>query len=597
MSRGLLLWRPLRIWWLALRLALGLWWDGQGWTYPGGCTPERRAQRSRRRARWLTQRFLELGSAFIKLGQLLSARPDVLPTELVEELAQLQDRVPAFGFDVVQALLEQELGERCAEIIDLEPTPLGSASLAQVHRASLRSGRQVVLKVQRPGLERLFRLDLEVLQQVAAVVQRHPRWGRGRDWLGIAKECRRVLLRELDFRLEAEHAARFRQQFLDDPGIRIPAVVWELSARRVLCLDYVPGIKITDRPALLAAGIDPAAVAEKGAASYLQQLVRFGFFHADPHPGNLAVAPDGALIYYDFGMMGQLSARLRSRLGRMVRAAASRDAVMLVEELQAAGVLAVGADPGPVRRLVRVMLNEALTPPFSPSVINKLSGDLYALVYGQPFRLPPELIFVMRALSTFEGVGRSLDPGFSLVAIARPYLLPLMTSSGGPGMGQGPGGAAFGGSARGGSDLFSELSRQAVEVGSRALGIPRRLDDSLARIEQGDLQVQIRAGETDRLLRRLALAQQSAGQSMLLAGLAVSAALLAGGSRPALVTVPALLALPVGFSWLKLQARLRRDGRLDQLPGVMTPSSGVSAGTVASARPAEGPETAEGMRS
>ena len=555
-----LIWRPLRIWWLALGLALGLWWDGLAWTYPGGVTPERRARRSRRRARWLTEQFLQLGSAFIKLGQLLSARPDVLPAELVEELAQLQDRVPAFSFDVVQALLEQELGERCAEIIDLEPVPLGSASLAQVHRASLRSGRQVVLKVQRPGLERLFRLDLEVLQQVAAVVQRHPRWGQGRDWVGIAKECRRVLLRELDFRLEAEHAARFRQQFLDDPGIRIPAVVWELSARRVLCLDYVPGIKINDRQALLEAGIEPAAVAEKGAASYLQQLVRFGFFHADPHPGNLAVGSDGALIYYDFGMMGQLSGRLRSRLGRMVRAAASRDAALLVQELQAAGVIAANVDPGPVRRLVRVMLNEALTPPFSATVINKLSGDLYALVYGQPFRLPPELIFVMRALSTFEGVGRSLDSGFSLVAIARPYLLPLMTASGGGPAGSGPNAGA--------NELFNELTRQAAEVGTRALGIPRRLDESLARIEQGDLQVQIRAGETDRLLRRLALAQQSAGQSMLLAGLAVAAALLAASSRPALVAVPAVLGLPIGWGWLKLQARLRRDSRIDQLPGV-----------------------------
>ncbi len=555
-----LIWRPLRIWWLALGLALGLWWDGQPWSYPGGVTPERRARRARSRARWLTEQFLQLGSAFIKLGQLLSARPDVLPAELVEELAQLQDRVPAFSFEVVQALLEQELGERCAEIIDLEPVPLGSASLAQVHRASLRSGRQVVLKVQRPGLERLFRLDLEVLQQVAAVVQRHPRWGQGRDWVGIAKECRRVLLRELDFRLEAEHAARFRQQFLDDPGIRIPAVVWELSARRVLCLDYVPGIKINDRQALLDAGIEPAAVAEKGAASYLQQLVRFGFFHADPHPGNLAVGSDGALIYYDFGMMGQLSGRLRSRLGRMVRAAAGRDAALLVQELQGAGVIAAGSDPGPVRRLVRVMLNEALTPPFSANVINKLSGDLYALVYGQPFRLPPELIFVMRALSTFEGVGRTLDPGFSLVAIARPYLLPLMTASGGGPAGSGPNAGA--------NELFNEITRQAAEVGSRALGIPRRLDESLARIEQGDLQVQIRAGETDRLLRRLALAQQSAGQSMLLAGLAVAAALLAASSRPALVAIPVVAGLPISWGWLKLQARLRRDSRIDQLPGV-----------------------------
>jgi len=540
--------RPLRIWWVAAALVVGLWWDGQAWTYPRGVSPERQARRRSRRARWITHQFLGLGSAFIKLGQLLSARPDVLPAELVEELARLQDQVPAFSFDVVQGLLEQELGDRCAEIVDLEEAPLGAASLAQVHRASLRSGRQVVLKVQRPGLERVFRSDLEVLQQLAAVVQRHPRWGRGRDWVGIAQECRRVLLRELDFRLEAEHAARFRQQFLDDPGIRVPGVIWELSSRRVLCLDYLPGIKITDRPALIEAGINPALVAEKGAASYLQQLVRFGFFHADPHPGNLAVAADGALIYYDFGMMGQLSSRLRGRLGAMVRAAASRDASGLVEELQAAGVIAPGVELGPVRRLVRVMLTEALTPPFSSNVLEKLSGDLYDLVYGQPFRLPPELIFVMRALSTFEGVGRTLDPGFSLVAIARPYLLPLMTSSGG-----------------GANDLLNELSRQAAEVGSRALGIPKRLDESLARIEQGDLQVQIRAGETDRLLRRMAISQQSAGQSVLLGALAIAASLLAASSRPALVAIPLVATLPVGLSWLKLQAKLKRDGRLDQV--------------------------------
>jgi predicted unusual protein kinase regulating ubiquinone biosynthesis (AarF/ABC1/UbiB family) len=542
--------RSLRIWRAVLQLLLGLWWDAASWTYPGGVNDDRRAARQRRRARWLTAELLQLGSAFIKLGQLLSARPDVLPAGYVEELAHLQDQVPSFPFGTVQALLEQELGERCAEIVDLEAVPLGAASLAQVHRASLRSGRQVVFKIQRPGLERLFRLDLEVLQQVAAVLQRHPRWGVGRDWVSIAQECRRVLLRELDFRVEAEHAARFRQQFLDDPGIRVPAVVWELSTRRVLCLDYLPGIKITDRPALIEAGIDPSAVAEKGAASYLQQLVRFGFFHADPHPGNLAVAADGALVYYDFGMMGQISQRLRSRLGRMVTAAAARDASSLVRELQAAGVIAEGIDVGPVRRLVRLMLAEALTPPFSSNVIAKLSGDLYDLVYGQPFRLPPELIFVMRALSTFEGVGRSLDPGFSLVAIARPYLLPLMTSSG-----NGP------------NDLFNQLGRQAVEVGTRALGLPQRLEDSLSRIEQGDLQVQIRAGETDRLLRRLALSQQTAGQAVLLGALAVAAALLAASARPALTAIPLVCGLPVGLSWLKLQARLRRDSRLEKLPG------------------------------
>ena len=542
--------RALRIWRSVLTLLLLLWWDAQSWSYPGGANAELRAQRQRQRAHWLTAELLRLGSAFIKLGQLLSARPDILPAGWVAELAALQDRVPAFGFAEVQTVLEQELGQRCAEVIDLDPEPLGAASLAQVHRASLRSGRQVVLKVQRPGLDRLFRLDLDVMQQVAAVLQRHPSWGRGRDWPAMARECRRVLLRELDFRVEAQYAARFRQQFLDDERIRIPGVVWELSSRRVLCLDYLPGIKINDREALIDAGIDPSAVAEIGAASYLKQLVRFGFFHADPHPGNLAVASDGALIYYDFGMMGLLSDALRRRLGSMIRAAAARDSAALVEEMQAAGVIAREIDVGPVRRLVRLMLNEALTPPFSSNVIDKLSGDLYDLVYGQPFRLPVELIFVMRALSTFEGVGRSLDPAFSLVAIAKPYLLPLMTSSG-----------------TGSSDLFNEIGRQVGALSSRAAALPRRLDENLERLEQGDLQLQVRLGESDRQFRRMTLAQQSIGQSVLLGCLALATAIIGASVRPVWAILPATATLPVGLGWFRMQIRMRRDQRLEQLPG------------------------------
>ncbi len=542
--------RALRIWRAVLTLITLLWWDARSWTYPSGCTGERRQARQTLRARWLTRELLQLGSAFIKLGQLLSARPDVLPAHWVSQLAELQDNVPPFSFEQAQALLEQELGDRCAEIIDLDDQPLAAASLAQVHRASLRSGRQVVLKIQRPRLERLFRLDLEIMQQVAAVLQRHPKWGRGRDWVAIAQECRRVLLRELDFRIEAQYAARFRQQFLDDPKIRVPAVVWELSTRRVLCLDYLPGIKVNDLDALQEAGIDPSAVAEIGASSYLQQLVRFGFFHADPHPGNLAVAADGALIYYDFGMMGLLSDALRHRLGSMIRAAAVRDAAALVEELQAAGVIAPGIDVGPVRRLVRVMFQDALTPPFSANVIEKLSGDLYELVYGQPFRLPVELIFVMRALSTFEGVGRSLDSGFSLMAIAKPYLLPLMTSSG-----SGP------------NDLFNELGRQVGAIGSRAAALPRRLDESLERLEQGDLQLQIRMGESDRQLRRMITAQKSLGQSVLLGCLGVAAALLGASSRPIWSVLPLVAAIPVGLGWFQSQIKLAREARMDQVSG------------------------------
>ncbi len=540
--------RALRIWFFVISLIILLWWDSCSWTYLGGITSERRQNRQRLRAKFLKAELLLLGPAFIKLGQLLSARPDVLPANWVIELADLQDNVPPFSFDKVKVILAKELGSRCTEIVDIKQAPLGAASLAQVHCAILRNGRKVVLKIQRPGLAPLFRLDLEVMTKVAGLLQRHPRWGLGRDWIAIAIECKRVLLRELDFNLEAQYAARFRQQFLNESTVRVPSVIWELTTSQVLCMDYLPGIKINDLDGLLAAGVDPGKVAEIGATSYLQQLVRFGFFHADPHPGNLAVSEDGALIYYDFGMMGIVSDALRSRLGSMIRAAAMRDASGLVKELQVVGLVASDVDVGPVRRLVRLMLKEALTPPFSANFIDKFSGDLYELVYGEPFRLPAELIFVLRALSTFEGVGRTLDPSFNLMAIAQPYLLPLMTSdSSSP------------------NDFINEIGRQVGFLGSRAAALPRRLDENLERLEQGDLQLQIRMGESDRQFRRIVTAQQLLSQSVLLGFLSLAAALLGASERPRWVVFPLVISLPVLLGWLKLQFKIAREARLDNI--------------------------------
>ena len=540
--------RAIRIWKAVFYLIFFLWWDNQSWTYIGGLTSKKEALRQKRRARWLTKELLGLGSAFIKLGQLLSARPDVFPKEWVIELANLQDKVPPFEFNQVQAILENELGDRCEEIIDINEFPLGAASLAQVHRACLRSGRQVVFKIKRPGLENFFRLDLEVMQQVAALLQRNKNFSQGRDWIGIAKECKRVLLRELDFRIEAQYAARFRQQFLDEPNIKIPGVIWELSTKDVLCLDYLPGIKINDQKALIEKGINTSNIAEIGASSYLKQLIEFGFFHADPHPGNLAVSDDGSLIYYDFGMMGMVSDRIRKNIGSLVSAAAIGDASVFVNQLQEAGLLATDIDIGPVRRLIRVMLKEALTPPFDSNILDKLSGDLYELVYGKPFIIPVELIFVMRALSTFEGVGRSLDSSFNLIAIAKPYLIPLMTSNNSST-----------------NDLINEIGRQVGEIGSRAVGLPKRLDESLERLEQGDLQLQIRLGESDRQLRRMINAQQLMSQSILLGCLGIAAALLGSSNKPIFSIVPLFFALPISLGWFKLQLKMKRDIRLEKI--------------------------------
>ncbi|ABM71447.1 possible kinase [Prochlorococcus marinus str. MIT 9515] len=501
-----------------------------------------------KRARWFTNQLIDLGSAFIKIGQLLSARPDLIPNTWIQELSKLQDQVPQFSYTKVEEIIKTELGQKFSEINKINDLPIGSASLAQVHRATLRNGKEVVFKVQRPNLKQLFIIDLNIMQQIAFVLQKNRNWSRGRNWVDIAKECRKVLMKELDFKCEAQYAARFRQQFLDDDNVEVPEVIWDLSSDKVLCLSYLEGIKISDIEKLKSKNIDLPKIAEIGAISYLKQLVNYGFFHADPHPGNLAVSNSGKLIFYDFGMMGNISNNLQVRLGSMVQSAALRDASSLVTQLQQAGLISKDIDVGPVRRLVRLMLKEALTPPFSPKIIEKLSGDLYELVYETPFQLPVDLIFVMRALSTFEGVGRMLDPGFNLVSITKPYLIDLMTSNN-----QSP------------NDLINQFGRQVGELGSKAVGIPKRIDESLERLEQGDLQLQIRMGESDRQFKKMFTAQKSLGHSILMGSLTIASALLVTKNQNNLAILPLLFAAPISIDWIKCQLNMRKGSRIDKL--------------------------------
>ena len=500
------------------------------------------------RARWFTDELIKLGSAFIKIGQLLSARPDLIPKTWIEELTTLQDSVPQFSFEIVEEIISSELKEKFLEVKQIDPLPIGSASLAQVHKATLFNGREVVFKVQRPNLQTLFTIDLNIMQNIASILQKNKSWSKGRNWVEIAKECRKVLMKELDFNCEAQYAARFRQQFLDDENIDIPEVFWDMSTDKVLCLSYLKGTKINNISELQSKGLNLPKIAEIGAVSYLKQLVNFGFFHADPHPGNLAVSDSGKLIFYDFGMMGNISNNLQKRIGSMVKSAAIRDASSLVTQLQEAGLISEDIDIGPVRRLVRLMLKEALTPPFSPNIIDKLSGDLYELVYETPFQLPVDLIFVMRALSTFEGVGRILDPDFNLVSITKPYLLSLMSSNN-----QSP------------NELINQLGRQVGELGSKAVGIPKRIDDSLERLEQGDLQLQIRMGESDRQFKKMFTAQKSLGHSILMGSLAISSALLVTNNNSNIAILPMIFAAPISIDWINCQLKMRKGSRLEKL--------------------------------
>ncbi len=541
LKRGFIIWLTL------ISLLINLWVDNIRFKI----FQTKNSKKSRiqiKRAKWFTNQLIKLGSAFIKIGQLLSARPDLIPNTWIQELSKLQDQVPNFSFEQVEETIRKELGPKFNKIDQILCVPVGSASLAQVHRATLKNGKNVVFKVQRPNLKELFIIDLGIMQQIAGLLQKNKNWRRGRNWVEIAKECRKVLMKELDFNCEAQYAARFRQQFLDDENVEVPEVIWDMSSEKLLCLSYLEGTKISDLDKLQSQEIDLKKIAEIGAISYLKQLVNYGFFHADPHPGNLAVSNTGKLIFYDFGMMGNISNNLQTRLGAMVKSAALRDASSLVSQLQQAGLISKDIDIGPVRRLVRLMLKEALTPPFSSNIIEKLSGDLYELVYETPFQLPVDLIFVMRALSTFEGVGRMLDPGFNLVSVTKPYLIELMTSNN-----QTP------------NDLINQFGRQVGELGSKAVGIPKRIDESLERLEQGDLQLQIRMGESDRQFKKMFTAQKTLGHSILIGSLSIASALLVNNKQNNFALLPLFFALPISIDWIKCQLSMRKGSRLEKL--------------------------------
>jgi predicted unusual protein kinase regulating ubiquinone biosynthesis (AarF/ABC1/UbiB family) len=540
--------RFIDIWAFVLTLLSRLWLDSKPWSYPGGITEEKRAARRKRQAIWIRETFLDLGPTFIKVGQLFSTRADLFPSEYVEELSKLQDRVPAFRYEQVEAIIKQDLGKPVAELFrSFDPIPLAAASLGQVHKAQLHNGDEVVVKVQRPGLKKLFSIDLKILKGIARYFQNHPDWGRGRDWMGIYEECCRILWEEIEYLNEGQNADTFRRNFRNYDWVRVPRVYWRYTSPRVLTLEYLPGIKISHYEALEAAGLDRKLIARLGAKAYLQQLLNDGFFHADPHPGNIAVDPDGALIFYDFGMMGRIKTNVREQLMETLFGIAEKNSARVVASLVELGALSPVDDMGPVRRSVQYMLDNFMDKPFENQSVASISDDLYEIAYDQPFRFPATFTFVMRAFSTLEGVGKGLDPEFNFMEVAKPFALQIMTTNG-----DGPNGNSF----------LNELGRQAAQVSSTALSLPRRIEDTIEKLERGDLRVRVRSIESDRILRRISSIQLGTNYTLLISAFTLSATILFVNGKVGLALVVAFVAAIAAFALIRLLRRLDRFDRM-----------------------------------
>lgn len=392
-----------------------------------GGRQEKRERRLRRQAARLRARLIRLGPTFIKVGQMLGTRADLLPIEYVDELSLLQDSVPAFPTRQAMARIEAETGRSVAELFaQIGERPVASASLGQVYRATLRTGEEVAVKVQRPNLAEAVAFDLELLRWVARHLNRYPRLFPGTDWLGAMDELDRMIHEEMDYRREAANADEFRRNFRDWTQIHVPRIFHELSTDRLLVMEFIEGIKVSDVEALRAAGHSPRRLNELIYRSYFKQLFEDGFFHADPHPGNLLVMRDGRLAVFDFGMAGRVSEELQRKIIEAFFHLYNRDVDGLVDDMIALGFLAPEADVPAIRKVVADVIQRKINLRLKEVRFKELTYDLAPVIYEHPITTPSHFTYLMRALMTLEGVSVVMNPDFNFFEVARPYVKDLL---------------------------------------------------------------------------------------------------------------------------------------------------------------------------
>ena len=377
---------------------------------------------------WLSKSLVSLGPTFIKIGQTLGTRADLLPLAYVKELSTLQDQVPAFSSAEAFARIETELGrslQDCYAEIDSEP--VASASLGQVYRARLASGEEVAVKVQRPDLERIISFDIAILYRLVKLTNRFfPKVNENADWEGMLREFHNTVFEEMDYVKEGRNADRFRYNFRTWRVIRVPRIFWSHTSRRVLTLEFIHGTKVTDVEGLRARRLSAVKVNRLLVRTYLKQLLEDGFFHADPHPGNLLVMDSGHLAFFDFGMVGRITPKLQSQMIDAFFHVVARDVQGLGQDIINLNFLKPGVDPETVRPVVESLFKLYLNLKLGEVKFKELTYDLAEVVYEYPFRLPANFTYVMRALMTLEGIGIVTDPGFSFFETAKPYAKEFM---------------------------------------------------------------------------------------------------------------------------------------------------------------------------
>ncbi len=393
--------------------AFGLWWDKQ-WGIL--------VKNEQRRAVQLRELLTKLGPAYIKIGQALSTRPDLVPPTYLEELTRLQDQLPAFPNEIAYQFIEEELGAPPAEIYaELSAQPIAAASLGQVYKGKLKTGEEVAIKVQRPDLRERITIDLYILRNLAAWVQRNVKRVRS-DLVGILDELGDRIFEEMDYIHEGENAERFFELYGHMKDIYVPKIYWEYTNRRVLTMEWINGIKLTQPEKIAAIGINARYLVEVGIQCSLRQLLEHGFFHADPHPGNLLATMDGKLAYLDFGMMSEVKPAQRYGLIEAIVHVVNREFDSLAKDYVKLEFLTPETDLTPIIPAFAKVFANAEGASVADLNIKSITDDLSALMYEYPFRVPPYYALIIRSLVTLEGIAIYIDPNFKVLSEAYPYV-------------------------------------------------------------------------------------------------------------------------------------------------------------------------------
>ena len=412
--------RPLQVFtrWLEIlfpltSFTLGLWWD----KIRGKVN-----QNQQQRAIQLREMLTNLGPAYIKIGQALSTRPDLVPPLYLDELTTLQDQLPSFPNEVAYRFIEEELGDSPEEIYaQISPQPLAAASLGQVYQGRLKTGEKVAIKVQRPDLIRRITLDIYIMRFLSSLVQKNVKRVRS-DLVAITDELASRIFEEINYVQEGKNAERFAELYGNIPEIYVPKIYWEYTGRRVLTMEWVEGTKLTNIKEIQAQGIDAAHMVEVGVHCSLRQLLEHGFFHADPHPGNLLAMPNGKLAYLDFGMMSNIKPYQRYGLIEAVVHLVNRDFDSLAYDYVKLEFLQPDTDLNPIVPALSKVFGNALGASVAELNFKSITDQMSEMMYEFPFRVPAYYALIIRSMVTLEGIAIGIDPNFKVLSKAYPYI-------------------------------------------------------------------------------------------------------------------------------------------------------------------------------